>query len=175
MYFCIFFVFHFHFKYYFLWGRWQVCFSVTFLFLSSFVGRFFCHDSRNLLSVVGWLRSSSSLFSKDCSSLNPDAYVKILVSVFDIFRSVFEYESTNYLCQPRLLEYVLLMYSATAARSSVLSSFSVLKNSSTWVLVNFVSAFLWKCSCSFSSASSKIFNSLFHLGTSKSSLKSFIA
>ena len=109
----------------------KVFFSVTLLFLSRFVGRFFCHDSQNLLSVVGWLRSSSSLFSKDCSSLNPDACVKILVSVFDIFRSVFEYESTNYLCQPRLLEYVLLMYSATAARSSVLSSFSVLKNSST--------------------------------------------
>ena len=100
------------------------------LSLLRFVGRFSCHDSSNLLSTVGWLRSSSSLLFEYCSSLSPNTCVKILVSFFDIFPSVFEYESTNCLCEPRLLEYVLLIYSATVARSSVLSSFFVLKNSS---------------------------------------------
>ena len=87
-----------------------------------FVERFSCHDSTNLLSVVGWLGSSSLLLCEDCFSLSPNACVKILVSVFDIFRSFFEYKSINCLCEPRLYEYVLLMYSATVAQRSVLSS-----------------------------------------------------
>ena len=79
------------------------------LSLLRFVGCFSCHDSLNLLLVVGWLGSSLSLLSEDYSSQIPHACVKILVSFFDISRSVFEYESTNCLYDPRLLEYVLLM------------------------------------------------------------------
>ena len=133
----LFFFFHFYFKFYFLWGRWQACVSVL-----RFLRRFSCHDSSNLLSANGWLHSSSSLLYEDCSSLSPNAWVKILVSLFDIFLSVFEYESTNCLCEPRLLQYVLLMYSTAVAWGSVFSSFFARKNSSAWQLVNFVSAFL---------------------------------
>ena len=54
-------------------------------------------------------------------------------------------------------------------------SFFVWKNSSAWQLVNFVSAFLQKSNCSFSFASSKVFNSLLRMGTSKISSTSFFA
>ena len=113
-YFCIFFVFHFYFKFSFPGGRWQVCISVSFTFCRAFFLPWF-----NKFTFSSWL---VRLFIVDCFSLSPNACVKILVSVFDIFRSFFEYKSTNCLCEPRLHKYVLLMYSATVAQRSVLTS-----------------------------------------------------
>ena len=77
-----------------------------------FVGRSSDHVSSNFLSVIGWLGSSSLLLCKDCFSLFPNACVKILFFVFDIFRSFFEYDLTDCLCEPRLLKYVFWKYLA---------------------------------------------------------------